>query len=54
MELFEYEMQDEMIKLRSQAQVKPITLKSTEEQVKKGAPVTFTVPLTFDNSNFFV
>ena len=29
------EMQDEMIKLRSQAQVKPITLKSTEEQVKK-------------------
>lgn len=48
------EMQDEMIKLRSQAQVKPITLKSTEEQVKKGAPVTFTVPLTFDNSNFFV
>ena len=48
------EMQDEMIKLRSQAQVKPITLKSTEEQIKKGAPVTFTVPLTFDNSNFFV
>lgn len=48
------EMQDEMIRLRSQAQVRPIQLKATEEQIKKGAPVSFTVPLTFDNSNFFV
>lgn len=48
------EMQDEMIKLRSQAQVKPVLLKATDEQIKKGAPVTFSVPLTFDNSNFFV
>jgi len=48
------EMQDEMIKLRSQAQVRPIQLKATDEQIKKGAPVSFTVPLTFDNSNFFV
>lgn len=48
------EMQEQMIMLRSQAQIKPITLKSNEEQIKKGAPVSFTVPLTFDNSNFFV
>jgi len=48
------EMQDEMIKLRAQAQVKPIMLKATDEQIKKGAPVSFQVPLTFDNSNFFV
>jgi hypothetical protein len=48
------EMQDEMISLRSQAQVRPIQLKATDEQIKKGAPVSFTVPLTFDNSNFFV
>ena len=48
------EMQDEMINLRKQAQVKPIQLQATEEQIKKGAPVNFTVPLTFDNSNFFV
>ena len=48
------EMQDEMICLRSQAQVRPIQLKATDEQIKKGAPVSFTVPLTFDNSNFFV
>ena len=47
-------MQEQMIMLRSQAQIKPITLKSNEEQIKKGAPVSFTVPLTFDNSNFFV
>jgi hypothetical protein len=48
------EMQNEMIKLRSQAQIKPIQLKTKEEQIKKGAPVSFAVPLTFDNSNFFV
>ena len=48
------EMQNEMIKLRSQAQIKPIQLKTNEEQIKKGAPVSFAVPLTFDNSNFFV
>lgn len=48
------EMQEQMIMLRSQAQIKPITLKSNEEQIKKGAPVSYTIPLTFDNSNFFV
>ena len=48
------EMQEKMIALRAQAQVKPIRLKATEEQIKKGAPVSFEVPLTFDNSNFFV
>ena len=47
-------MQEKMIALRAQAQVKPIRLKATEEQIKKGAPVSFEVPLTFDNSNFFV
>ena len=30
------------------------TMPYSEEQIKKGAPVTFDVPLTFDNSNFFV
>jgi hypothetical protein len=48
------EMQEQMVSLRSQAQIKPIQLKSSEEQIKKGAPVSFAVPLTFDNSNFFV
>jgi hypothetical protein len=48
------EMQDGMLKLRSQAQIPPLRLKATEDQIKRGAPVSFTVPLTFDNSNFFV
>ena len=48
------EIQDGMINLRAQVAIKPMQLKSTEEQIKKGAPATFEVPLTFDNSNFFV
>ena len=48
------EMQDGMINLRSQVAIKPLNLKTNEEQIKRGAPVSFTVPLTFDNSNFFV
>ena len=47
-------LQNKMLEIRNQAQVKPIKLKTTEEQIKKGAPVTFETPLTFDNSNFFV
>jgi len=48
------DLQNKMLLIRNQAQVKPIKLKTTEEQIKKGAPVTFETPLTFDNSNFFV
>ena len=33
--------------------MKPIKVKATEEQIKKGVPATFEVPITFDNSNFF-
>jgi len=40
--------------LRNQTQIPPLTMKSSEEQIKKGVPATYTVPLTFDNSNFFV
>jgi len=43
-----------MLDLRGQASIKPMTMKSTEAQIKKGAPVTYQIPLTFDNSNFFV
>ena len=48
------DLQNKMLLIRNQAQVKPIKLKTSEEQIKKGAPVTFETPLTFDNSNFFV
>lgn len=47
------EIQEKLIEIRTQAQIQPITVKSTEEQIKQGAPVSFQVPLTFDNSNFF-
>jgi len=39
--------------LRSQCSMKPIQLKSTEEQIKKGAPTSYEVPVTFDTANFF-
>ena len=47
------EIQDELAKIRSQAQIKPIRLQSTEEQIKKGAPTSYEVLVTFDSSNFF-
>ena len=47
------EIQDELAKIRAQAQVKPITFKATEDQIKKGVPASYEVPVTFDSSNFF-
>ena len=34
-------------------QIEPINVKSTPEDVEKGAPESWTVPITFDQSNFF-
>ena len=48
------EIQTELGKIRMQAQIPPVKVQSTEEQIKKGAPVSYEVPVTFDNSNFFV
>ena len=47
------EIQEKLSSLRLQAQIKPLMVKATEEQIKKGVPASFEVPLTFDNSNFF-
>ena len=47
------EIENKLVAIRKAAQIKPIKLKATDEQVLKGAPVTYEVPLTFDNSNFF-
>lgn len=47
------EIEKKMMALRSQGAVKPLKMKATEEQIKKGAPVTYEVPVTFDSSNFF-
>ena len=48
------EIEDKLTQLRGQGAVKPLKIKATEEQIKKGAPVTYDVPVTFDTSNFFV
>lgn len=47
------EIQEELGRVRNQANFKPLKFKSTEDQIKRGAPVTFDVPITFDSSNFF-
>ena len=48
------EIEDKLTKLRGQGAVKPLRLKATEEQIKKGAPASYEVPVTFDTANFFV
>ena len=48
------EIEDNLVELRGQGAVKPLKMKATEDQIKKGAPVTYEVPVTFDTSNFFV
>ena len=34
-------------------QIEPMQVHSSEEDIAKGAPTTWTVPITFDQSNFF-
>lgn len=48
------ELQDELVNLRTQGAVQPIKLKASEEQIKKGAPASYEIPVTFDTANFFV
>ena len=48
------ELQDRLAEVRRIGTVKPLRIKATEEQIKKGAPATFDVPVTFDTANFFV
>lgn len=47
------EIQDKLSELRLQAQIPPLKIKATDEQIKKGVPASFEVPMTFDSSNFF-
>jgi hypothetical protein len=48
------ELENKLITIRQQGSIKPVRVKSTEEQIKSGAPVNYDVPVTFDNANFFV
>lgn len=34
--------------------VPPVTVQTPEEHIKEGAPASYTVPISLDNSNFFV
>lgn len=34
-------------------QLKPLTAEATPEEIEKGVPATYEVPITFDQSNFF-
>ena len=44
---------EHVTKQRDSFAIKPIKVTSTPEDIKAGAPVTFEVPVTFDQSNFF-
>ena len=48
------EIQKGLAANRNQASIKPVKLKATEEQIKKGAPASYEMPITFDSANFFV
>lgn len=39
--------------IREKTSIKPLKVKMTEEDIEKGAPEDFEVPITFDQSNFF-
>ena len=45
---------DHLEEQRKKFAIKPIAVTSTEDDIAKGAPKTFEVPITFDQSNFFV
>ena len=47
------EIEKKLSALRVQAQTPPLKIKATDEQIKKGVPASYEVPMTFDNSNFF-
>ena len=48
------QLQEQLAKLRQQGSAPAIKMKSSEEDIKKGAPVSYEVPVTFDTANFFV
>ena len=41
-------------KNREVFQLKPQIIKSSEEEIKNGAPAEYTIPVAFDSANFFV
>ena len=44
---------DHVSEQRKQFQLEPIKVQSTDEEIEKGAPATYEVPIVFDQSAFF-
>jgi hypothetical protein len=47
-------IQDVINENKKTAGIRPLTIHSSEEQILAGAPVSYELPITMDNSNFFV
>ena len=47
------DIEKKLSELRVQCQIKPVKIKATDEEIKKGVPASYEVPVSFDNSNFF-
>jgi hypothetical protein len=46
-------IQEHIAKMREANTLKPVTVNSTDEQIEEGAPVSYLLPITMDNSDFF-
>jgi hypothetical protein len=46
-------IENHISELKKQNDLKPLGFSTTEEQQKLGAPATYKIPLSFNNSNFF-
>lgn len=46
-------VKDHLEKMKNEFNIKPLTVVTEEEERKAGAPETFEVPISFDQSNFF-
>lgn len=47
------QVQDHLKRLKDQNDMKPLQVNSTPEQIEQGAPESYTIPITFNNSDFF-
>ncbi len=46
-------IQDHIAEMKKYNGIRPIILRATEEQIAQGAPETYELPITMDNSDFF-
>lgn len=51
-EIFQ-KIQNHLTEMKNKYELKPLTFTTTEEQQQRGAPATYTVPITFNQSDFF-